>query len=114
MQKTEKIVFGGGCFWCTEAIFKMLKGIVSLEPGYSGGTKPNPTYFEVCDGNTGHIEVVQIEYDPLEISFEKLLTVFLPHIIHQPKTVRVMMLAQSTILLFFILLMNRKIRRKNL
>ena len=84
MQKTEKIVFGGGCFWCTEAIFKMLRGVISLEPGYSGGTKANPTYSQVCDGNTGHIEVVQIEYDPAQISLQKLLTVFFAT--HNPST----------------------------
>jgi peptide-methionine (S)-S-oxide reductase len=84
MEKTEKIVFGGGCFWCTEAIFKELRGIVSAAPGYAGGTKSNPTYEQVSAGGTGHIEVVQIEYDPNQITFEKLLTVFFAT--HDPTT----------------------------
>jgi peptide-methionine (S)-S-oxide reductase len=70
------IVFGGGCFWCTEAVFKMLKGIYSVESGYAGGEKENPIYEEISSGNTGHAEVVKIEYDPRIISFEILLTVF--------------------------------------
>ena len=75
-NKTEIIVFGGGCFWCTEAIFKMLKGVQSVLPGYAGGATENPTYDEVCGGNTGHAEVVQIEYDPELVNFRDLLTVF--------------------------------------
>ena len=77
-------VFGGGCFWCTEAIFKMLKGVVSVTPGYAGGSKPNPTYDEVCGGGTGHAEVLRIEYDPAIISFRTLLTVFFAT--HDPTT----------------------------
>lgn len=72
----EIAVFGGGCFWCTEAVFKMLKGVISVAPGYSGGTKENPTYEEVCSGNTGHAEAVKIEFDPQKISYHDLLTVF--------------------------------------
>ena len=72
----ETAVFGGGCFWCTEAVFKMLKGVVSVLPGYSGGAMPNPTYEAVCTGDTGHAEVTKIEYDPAQISFHDLLTVF--------------------------------------
>ncbi len=75
-NKTEIIVFGGGCFWCTEAVFKMLKGVQSVFPGYAGGKTENPTYDEVCAGNTGHAEVVQIEYDPELVNFRDLLTVF--------------------------------------
>lgn len=75
-RNIETAVFGGGCFWCTEAVFKMLKGVVSVTPGYAGGIKPNPTYEEVCGGATGHAEVIRIEYDPQEISFRDLLTVF--------------------------------------
>ena len=75
-NKTEIIVFGGGCFWCTEAIFKMLKGVQSVLPGYAGGETENPTYDEVYGGNTGHAEVVQIEYDPELVNFRDLLTVF--------------------------------------
>ncbi len=75
-NNSEIIVFGGGCFWCTEAIFKMLKGVQSVYPGYAGGETENPTYDEVCGGNTGHAEVVQIEYDPELVNFRDLLTVF--------------------------------------
>jgi peptide-methionine (S)-S-oxide reductase len=84
MNKTEIAVFGGGCFWCTEAVFKMLRGIISAVPGYSGGNTPNPTYDEVCSGNTGHAEVVKIEFDPSQISFRTLLTVFFAT--HDPTT----------------------------
>lgn len=72
----ETIVLGGGCFWCTEAVFKMLKGVISVEPGYAGGHTKNPTYEEVCSGKTGHAEAIKIEYDPQVISLETLLTVF--------------------------------------
>ena len=80
----ETAIFGGGCFWCTEAVFKMLKGVVSITPGYAGGSKPNPTYDEVCGGETGHAEVLRIEYDPAIISFRTLLTVFFAT--HDPTT----------------------------
>lgn len=80
----EVAVFGGGCFWCTEAVFKMLDGVVSVVPGYAGGTKPNPTYDEVCGGLTGHAEVTRIEYDPTKIPFRTLLTVFFAT--HDPTT----------------------------
>src|SRR5262249_13629750 len=73
---TELATFGGGCFWCTEAVFRMLPGAKSVASGYAGGTKPNPTYKEVCTGTTGHAEVIQIEYDPQAISYEKLLHTF--------------------------------------
>ncbi len=72
----EIAVFGGGCFWCTEAVYQELRGVISVMPGYAGGTKENPTYEEVSSGNTGHAEVIKIEYDPLQISFRDLLTVF--------------------------------------
>lgn len=72
----EVAVFGGGCFWCTEAVFKMLKGVTSVEPGYAGGITKNPTYEEVSSGDTGHVEVIRIEYDPHEIIYHDLLTVF--------------------------------------
>lgn len=77
-------VFGGGCFWCTEAVFKMLKGVTSVMPGYAGGTKPNPTYEEVCTGRTGHAEVIRIEFDPEKISYRDLLFVFFAT--HDPTT----------------------------
>lgn len=72
----EKAVFGGGCFWCTEAVFKMLKGVSEVYPGYAGGTVPNPTYEQVCTGDTGHAEVVVVEYNPSVIAYRDLLTVF--------------------------------------
>jgi len=77
MSETKEIAtLAGGCFWCTEAIFKRLKGVESVLPGYTGGTKENPTYQEVCTGNTGHAEATQIEFDPTVIPFEKILDVF--------------------------------------
>lgn len=69
-------VFGGGCFWCTEAVFNGLRGVLSVMPGYAGGTMPDPTYERVCGGATGHAEVIKIEYDPAQIKYEDLLTVF--------------------------------------
>ncbi len=68
--------FGSGCFWCTEAIFQKLKGVEKVESGYSGGKVKNPTYKEVCSGLTGHAEVVQITYNPKEVSYDELLEVF--------------------------------------
>lgn len=73
---TETAIFGGGCFWCTEAVFKMLKGVVSVEPGYAGGTVAHPTYAEVSTGQTGHAEVTRVVFDPSLISFRTLMTVF--------------------------------------
>lgn len=72
----ETAVFGGGCFWCTEAVFKMLKGVTSVEPGYAGGTKEDATYEAVSSGNTKHVEVVHVEYDPALVSYRTLLTIF--------------------------------------
>jgi peptide-methionine (S)-S-oxide reductase len=74
--QTETATFGGGCFWCTEAIFKSLKGVETVESGYSGGHTKNPTYKEVCTGETGHAEVIQITFDPKIISFDEILEVF--------------------------------------
>lgn len=68
--------FAGGCFWCTEAIFKRLKGVISVRPGYAGGQAENPTYEQVSSGKTGHAEAIQIKFDPTVISFYKLLDVF--------------------------------------
>lgn len=75
-SQEHKAVMGGGCFWCTEAVFKMLRGVYSVEPGYSGGSKKNPSYEEVCTGETGHAEVIRITYDPALISYRDLLNVF--------------------------------------
>lgn len=72
----EIAVFGGGCFWCTEAVFKMLKGVNSVTPGYTGGNVKFPTYEQVSSGATGHAEVVKIEYEADQISYKELLTVF--------------------------------------
>jgi len=73
--KTETATLGGGCFWCTEAVFLRLKGVTKVVSGYTGGSVKNPTYKQVCTGQTGHAEVIQVEYDPDVISFEQLLDV---------------------------------------
>ena len=72
----QQATLGSGCFWCTEAVFKDLRGVRSVVSGYSGGSVPNPSYEHVCTGRTGHTEVVQITFDPREVSFEELLEVF--------------------------------------
>lgn len=72
----ETATFANGCFWCTEAIFQQLKGILSVTPGYSGGTVENPTYYQVATGKTGHAESIQIEFDPHIISYETILEIF--------------------------------------
>lgn len=82
---SEVVVFGGGCFWCTEAVFKMMKGVSDVRPGYAGGTVPNPTYEQVSMGNTGHAECVRIEYNPEEVTYRDLLLVFFGS--HDPTTV---------------------------
>ena len=76
MKKSEIAVFGTGCFWCTEAIFKQLRGVTSVTPGYAGGETPDPSYEQVCTGITGYAEVAQIEFDPGAISYEDLLEIF--------------------------------------
>jgi peptide-methionine (S)-S-oxide reductase len=73
---TEKAMFGAGCFWGVEAAFRQVKGVISTTVGYSGGTLKNPTYKDVCSGRTGHAEVVEVEYDPSQVSYEELLNVF--------------------------------------
>ncbi len=72
----QTVVFGGGCFWCTEAVFRMLSGVTSVLPGYAGGTTDNPSYEEISKSTTGHAEVVQVVYDSEKIKFRDLLTVF--------------------------------------
>lgn len=84
-EGTRTAVFGGGCFWCTEAVFQDLRGVRSVLPGYSGGAVPNPTYQQVCTETTGHAEVVEIRYDPQEISYSDLLAIFFST--HDPTTV---------------------------
>ena len=83
-EKTELAVLGGGCFWCTEAVFVEIAGVTSVTSGYSGGHKVNPTYYEVCSEKTGHAEVVQLEYDPDRITFPEILEVFFAT--HDPTT----------------------------
>jgi peptide-methionine (S)-S-oxide reductase len=84
MANSEIAVLGGGCFWCLEAVFDSLKGVKSVESGYMGGHVDNPTYRQVCGGDTGHVEVVRITFDPQELSFRELLDVFFS--IHDPTT----------------------------
>jgi peptide-methionine (S)-S-oxide reductase len=80
----ETTTLAGGCFWCLEAVYDELKGVQSVESGYAGGDKPNPTYEQVCSGTTGHAEVVQMTFDPGVVSFRELLEVFFT--IHDPTT----------------------------
>jgi peptide-methionine (S)-S-oxide reductase len=80
----ETATLAGGCFWCLEAVFKDLRGVESVVSGYAGGNTPNPTYRQVCEGTTGHAEVVQITFDPSAVSFRELLEVFFT--IHDPTT----------------------------
>ena len=75
-HSTETATLGGGCFWCTEAEFQMLPGVKSVTSGFAGGTTENPTYKQVCTGETGHAEVIQIEFDPQVVSYEKILQTF--------------------------------------
>jgi peptide-methionine (S)-S-oxide reductase len=82
--KLAKATFGGGCFWCTEAVYEQIKGVKSATSGYIGGSVPNPTYQDVCTGQTGHAEAVEIEYDPKVVPYEKLLEVFFAT--HDPTT----------------------------
>ena len=78
----QVITLGGGCFWCTEAVFVRVEGVVDVESGYCNGHVQNPTYEQVCDGNTGHVEVVQLRYDPKVTSLRELLEIFF--VIHDP------------------------------
>jgi len=84
MNTQRTAVFGGGCFWCTEAIFKRIKGVVRVEPGYAGGQTENPTYHQVCRGDTGHAEVIRVTYDPQKITYGDLVEVFWQ--VHDPTT----------------------------
>jgi|EP01034_Spumella_vulgaris_P043164 peptide-methionine (S)-S-oxide reductase len=81
---TEVAVLGGGCFWCTEAVYLEVRGVRSVQSGYTGGQQPDPTYEQVCTGATGHAEVVRIEFDPAVISYRDLLEIFFT--IHDPTT----------------------------
>lgn len=84
VKKYETAIIGGGCFWCTETVFNHTRGVLSAIPGYTGGTKADPTYEEVSGGETGHAEVVQIEYDPLVITYEEIINIFFS--VHDPTT----------------------------
>lgn len=84
MAKTEVATFGSGCFWCSEAVFTELRGVIKVEPGYSGGTVPDPTYEEVCTDKTGHAEVAQVTFDPAVVSYRELLEVLFST--HDPTT----------------------------
>ena len=81
----EQATFGGGCFWCTEAVFQNLKGVSKVVSGYMGGHKENPKYDDICGGDTGHAEIIRIDYDPEQIAFEDLLLVFFKT--HDPTTI---------------------------
>jgi peptide-methionine (S)-S-oxide reductase len=83
-NKTKSAVFGAGCFWGVESAFRQVEGVVDVAVGYAGGTVPKPDYRSVCSGRTGHAEVVQVEYDPSQVPFERLLEVFWQ--IHDPTT----------------------------
>jgi len=82
--KTKIATFGTGCFWCTEAIFQQVEGVIKVTSGYSGGRVDNPSYKEVCTGTTGHAECLNIEYDPAKVSFDELLEMFWQ--VHDPTT----------------------------
>src|SRR3546814_2692583 len=81
---SETAILGGGCFWCVEPVFQSLRGVISVEPGYSGGHVQNPSYEQVCTKTTGHIEVVRVQFDPAAIDFETILQVFFAT--HDPTT----------------------------
>ena len=84
MAKSEIATLGGGCFWCVEAVFQRIDGVISVKPGYAGGKVKNPTYKQICTGNTGHAEVAKIEFDPSKITFSQILNVFWQS--HNPTT----------------------------
>ena len=84
MAKSEIATLGGGCFWCVEAVFQRVEGVISVKPGYAGGNVKNPTYKQICTGNTGHAEVAKIEFDPSKITYSQILNVFWQS--HDPTT----------------------------
>ncbi len=84
MSDSQTIVLGGGCFWCTEAVYVKVRGVTDVESGYSNGTVQQPTYEQVCTGTTGHNEVVKITYDPAQVSLGQILEIFF--VIHDPTT----------------------------
>ncbi len=84
MPEQEIVTLGGGCFWCLEAVYREVEGVISAVSGYMGGRDPNPGYKEVCSGDTGHVEVVQVTFDPAIISYREILEIFF--VIHDPTT----------------------------
>ena len=84
MAKSEIATLGGGCFWCVEAVFQRIEGVISVKPGYAGGNVKNPTYKQICTGNTGHAEVAKIEFDTSKINYSQILNVFWQS--HDPTT----------------------------
>lgn len=84
MDRTQTIVLGGGCFWCTEAVFDRVRGVLDVESGYSNGETVDPSYEQVCSGTTGHVEVIKVEFDPAEISLREILEIFF--VVHDPTT----------------------------
>jgi peptide-methionine (S)-S-oxide reductase len=84
MENLQTVVLGGGCFWCLEAVYDRLQGVTSVESGYMGGHVENPSYRQVCNGDTGHVEVVRVTFDPARLSFSELLDVFFT--VHDPTT----------------------------
>ena len=84
-SRTALATIGGGCFWCVEAVFQRVDGVIDVKPGYAGGHVKNPTYKEICTGNTGHAEVARVEFDPELISYDQILNVFWQA--HDPTTV---------------------------
>jgi len=84
MAKSEIATLGGGCFWCVEAVFQRIEGVISVKPGYAGGNVKNPTYKQICTGNTGHAEVAKIEFDTSKITYSQILNVFWQS--HDPTT----------------------------
>lgn len=83
-ESKELATLAGGCFWCLEAVFEQVKGVERVVSGYAGGATPNPTYHQVCDGDTGHAEVVQVKFDPSQVSYGEILEIFFA--IHDPTT----------------------------
>lgn len=84
MSNLQQAIFGGGCFWCIEAVFQRVQGVESAVSGYMGGVNPNPTYKQVCNGDTGHVEVVKISFNPEQVSYRELLDIFFT--VHDPTT----------------------------
>lgn len=82
--KSELITLGGGCFWCTEAVYEMVQGVQGVESGYCNGHTPNPSYEQVCSGESGHVEVVRVRFDPMQISLREILEIFFS--VHNPTT----------------------------